>query len=197
VARSSRLTHHAVAIDSHFGKLPPDQILSSLPRGVWFSSVGEPLDEAERSECATYLTGLGLRGFVTIAASGWQQSRDIANSPVWSRDWWNAERAAERTLFDLAASKYGAEAILMRLTNLMEGSGELFHGPASVACTRAGIADPSLARSAAGAASHSLHQYGLASLAEQGEQHLFAAKFRLFLAGRWPLCVNESSFYVF
>lgn len=204
------------------GKLPPDQIVPALPKGVWFSAVGEPLEDSERRECESYLRGLAVPALAVSAlavpasampgsaASGlnwaqlkiigvrdWQHARDISNAPNWSRQWWEAERLEERRLFEIAAAKYSADAVLMRLTNLMEGSSELFHGPATVACIRVGIADPGLARSAAGAASHSLHQYGIAQLAGEGEDHLFAVKFRLFLAGRWPLSVDDENFYIF
>lgn len=179
------------------GKLPPDQIVPALPKGVWFSAVGEPLQASERSECESYLQGLAMPGLAIVGVRDWPQARAIANAPNWSRQWWEAERLEERRLFEIASAKYSADAVLMRLTNLMEGSAELFHGPATVACIRDGIADPGLARSAAGAASHSLHQYGIAQLAGESEDHLFAVKFRLFLAGRWPLSVDDKSFHVF
>ncbi len=179
------------------GKLPADQIVAALPKGVWFSSVGTPLDDSERDECGSYLRSLGVGDVSIIGVSDWTQARSIAMAPNWSRRWWDAERVEERRLFDRAASRHSADAVLLRLTNLMEGSAELFHGPASVACTRAGIADPGLARSAAGAAAHSLHQYGIAQFAGESEEHLFAVKFRLFLAGRWPLSVDDTNFYIF
>lgn len=179
------------------GRLPPDQIVTALPKGVWFSAVGEPLDDAERDECENYLRCLGMSGLDIVDVPDWLQARHISTAPNWSRHWWDSERLEERRLFDVAASKYSADAVLLRLTNLMEGSAELFLGPATVACTRVGIADQALARSAAGAASHSLHQYGIARFAGEGEDHLFAIKFRLFLAGRWPLSVDAQSFYIF
>lgn len=179
------------------GKLPPDQIVPALPKGVWFSAVGGPLRDSERSECESYLRGLAMPGLNIVGVQGWPQARAFTNAPNWSRQWWQAQRLEERRLFDIAATKYSADAVLMRLTNLMEGSAELFLGPATVACIRAGIADSGLARCAAGAASHSLHQYGIAQLAGEDDRHLFAVKFRLFLAGRWPLSVADRNFYIF
>lgn len=178
-------------------KLPPDQIVPALPKSVWFSAVGEPLQASERSECRNYLQGLTMTGLAITGVHDWPQARDISVAPNWSRQWCETERLEERRLFGIAAAKYSADAVLMRVTNLMEGSAELFQGPATVACSRAGIADPELARSAAGAASHSLHQYGIAQLADESEDHLFAVKFRLFLAGRWPMSVDDRSFYIF
>lgn len=179
------------------GKLPPDQIVPALPKGVWFGAVGEPLQASERRECESYLQSLGMPELAITGVRDWPQARDISNAPGWSRRWWETERQEERRLFGIAAAKYSADAVLLRLTNLMEGSAELFHGPATVACIRASIVDPGLARSAAGAASHSLHQFGISRLADESEDHLFAVKFRLFLAGRWPMSVDDSSFYIF
>lgn len=191
------MTIDVVAPDFPFSRLPPDHIVRALPKGVWFSAVGEPLQDSEREECEDYLRGLRLTDAQISGVRDWPRAREISTALNWSRQWWDTERSEERRLFELAASKYSAQAVLMRLTNLMEGSSELFHGPAAVACTHAGILDGGLARCAAGAAAHSLHQYGLASMAGAGEEHLFAAKFRLFLAGRWPLSVNEDRFYIF
>ena len=185
-----------MASHSPIGHLPPDRILPALPKGVWFSGCGDPLEESEQRECDRYLSGLGLAGSSVIQAHDWNHARAIANASNWSREWWQRERTTERELFDRAVAKYSSDGVLQRLTTLMEEGADLFHGPASVACARAGIADPALARSAAGAASYALHQYGLVSLAETGDDHAFAAKFRLFLAGRWPLSVNDGKFYI-
>ena len=200
MARSARLIRHRVAFvmasSSPVSHLPPDRILPELPKGVWFSGCGDPLETSERAECDRYLRGLGIAGTTIAQASDWNDARAIANASDWSREWWHRERASERELLERATSKYSTDSVLQRLTTLMEEGADLFHGPASVACARAGIADPALARSAAGAASHALHQYGLVSLADAGDEHAFAAKFRLFLAGRWPLSVNGVKFYI-
>jgi hypothetical protein len=185
-----------VATNSPLSHLPPGQILPALPKGVWFSACGDELEDSERAECDRYVQGLGFESIAVVHASDWERARTIASAPDWSREWWQCERNQERRLFDAAAARASTDVVLQRLTTLMEESAELFHGPASVACARSGIADPALARSAAGAASHALHQYGLVSLAQAGDEHAFAAKFRLFLAGRWPLSVNGQTFYI-
>ena len=179
------------------GKLPPDQIVPALPKGVWFSRVGGPLDERLREACAVYLRHLDMASIGISIASSWSQALQLSSSSEMPSDWRERERAEERRLFELAAQMQSADAALLRLANLMQGSGELFHAPAAVACTRAGITAPEPPRAAAGAAAHCLHQYGVAALAGEGDTHLFAAKFRLFLAGRWPLGVWRKSFFVF
>lgn len=186
-----------MAPDVPYGRLPADQIVPALPKRVWFHAVGAPLGDSERDECARYLTGLGLTHWQLVGVSTWGEAVARASRSSWSDAWWEREREEERRLFERALARHSHDTLLLRLANLMQGSAKLFHSPASVACTRAGVTDSTIATCAAGAAAQSLHQYGLASITGQDDEHFFAAKFRLFLAGRWPLCVSGDTFYVF
>lgn len=182
---------------TELGKLPADQIVPALPKTVWFNAVGTPIGENERHECERYLHGLGAKDCVVKTVSTWNEALGLSHRKRWSQTWWERERQEERKLFEQAASNYSADALLLRLANLMQGSSALFLSPASLACSRAGVSDVAVANSAAGAAAQCLHQYGLASITGQGDEHPFAAKFRLFLAGRWPLCVTDEALFVF
>jgi hypothetical protein len=179
------------------GKLPADQIVPALPTGVWFNAVGAPLDASERSHCEQYLSGLGLTRWRIVIVPTWEAALQRAGRAHWSAHWWDRERQEERRLYEQASKEQSADTLLLRLANLMQGSSTLFHPPASIACALAGVADESAAGTAAGAAAQCLHQYGLASITGQGDEHFFSAKFRLFLAGHWPLCVNGEDFFVF
>lgn len=180
-----------------YGKLPADQIVPALPKRVWFQCVGTPLGDSERKDCDCYLQGLGVTRYTIEAVATWDEAVSLSGKSSWHKAWWDRERQEERQLFRDASANHSPDALLLRLANLMHGSATLFLSPASVACVRAGITDSTVANSAAGAAAQSLHQYGLASITGQSEEHLFAAKFRLFLAGRWPLSVTGEKFYVF
>jgi hypothetical protein len=186
-----------VAPELPYGRLPADQIVPALPKRVWFNAVGQPLSESDREECALYLRGLGAEHCHCVTVATWEDAVALASKSNWYEQYWDRERAEERRLFERASIQHSPDALLLRLSNLMQGSATLFHSPASVACSRAGITDTGIAHSAAGAAAQSLHQYGLASITGQSEEHLFAAKFRLFLAGRWPVCVTADRFFVF
>jgi len=177
--------------------LPPDTLLTTLPRGVWFSAVGEPLTASELDEAHAYVSALGLTDIAVESIGTWQEAKRIANANDWLRAWWNTEHSEERRLLAAASARYGTETVMHRLTQIMEGGADLFLGPAAVAATRAGVADSALARSAAGAVSQSLHQFALADLNGESSEHFFAVKFRLFLAGRWPLSIDANSFYIF
>jgi hypothetical protein len=186
-----------VAPELPYGKLPADQIVPALPKRVWFNSVGTSLSESERDECDRYLRALGVTQYHISLVGSWEQAVALWGESNWDSAWWERERREERRLFEQASIQHSPDTLLLRLANLMQGSATLFHSPASVACARAGVSDSRIATCAAGAAAQSLHQYGLASITGQGEEHLFASKFRLFLAGRWPLCVGSETFYLF
>ncbi len=191
--------HHSrsrTLVPPELGKLPADQIVPALPKAVWFNAVGTPISEDERDVGSRYLRGLGAKNCAIIAASTWEEALALSRRASWHEKWWERERQEERKLFEQASAAHSSDAVLLRLANLMQGSSTLFLSPASLACTRAGVSD-AIAKSAAGAAAQCLHQYGLASITGRGDEHPFAAKFRLFLAGRWPLCVTEDSFFVF
>jgi hypothetical protein len=49
---------------------------------------------------------------------------------------------------------------------------------------------------ASGAAAQACHQAALAIAAAAGPEHLFATKYRLFAAGRWPLGIVGDRFFV-
>lgn len=183
------------ASDLPFGMLPADQILPALPKGVWFSSVGQELTALERAECRHHLLKIGKPDEVTLVRS-WEHAHAIITGPTCAACL-EYERAEERRLFEVASSQVSSDTVLLRLSNLMRGSADLFRGPAAVACTKASVTDPAIPAAAAGCASQALHQYGLARLAGEDEQHFFAAKFRLFLGGRWPLGADATQLYLF
>jgi len=178
-----------------FGTLPADQILPALPKSVWFSAVGRELTALERAECSHHLSKIGKPDQVTLVHS-WEQAYALITGPTCAACL-EYERAEERRLFEVASAQHSSDTVLLRVSNLMRGSADLFRGPATVACTKASVSDPAIAAAATGCASQALHQYGLARLAGEDEEHFFAAKFRLFLGGRWPLGADSSQLYLF
>ena len=66
-----------------------------------------------------------------------------------------------------------------------------------MAAARGGVADAGLIRSAAGAATMACYQAAVGVAAELANDNPFIAKYRLFEAGHWPLCVRGAAFYIF
>lgn len=173
------------------------RLIADIEDGSWFAAVGEPPTEGESAEALALLAGLGLGATPLAWSAGWDAARAAAQREDWDRAWWEAEQAEQRRLYASAAAALGEQALLRALTEVTDAATRLLHGPAAVAAARAGIADSGLVRVAAGAASQACYQAALARLAGGGPEHPFEAKFRLFLAGRWPLTVAGGKFHVF
>ncbi len=170
-------------------------LAAAIPRGSWFAACGEPLTAGERDDVAAYLADLGLPDTPVAGTAGWAEAAATTRRPDWSRAWWDTESREQQALHRRAAERFGEEKLLVALSAVTEAAQPL-HGAAALAMSRAGIADPALARVAAGAAAQACHQAALALAAGAGSDHLFAAKYRLFAAGRWPLGIVADCFFV-
>jgi hypothetical protein len=109
--------------------------------------------------------------------------------------WWDGEDRLATELMDEAVQSLGREAVGRRLAGIEHAASDHLQGVASTALARAGLADAGLGKSAAGSATIAVHQAALALAAGQTGAHPFAAKFRLFQTGRWPLGVYGYTFY--
>lgn len=98
---------------------------------------------------------------------------------------------------DAALAALGRETLGIRMSAIEHAASDHLQGVASTALARAGLADAGLGKSAAGSATIAVHHAALALAAGKTGAHPFAAKFRLFQAGRWPLGVYGNVFYVF
>jgi len=168
----------------------------SLRHLSWFAAVGQELTDDERREAADYLRALGIAGEVA-AVAGWREAEQATRDRQWSRAWWDAEERLRADLLAAAKQAQGEHAVMTALSRVTLEASDVVLGAASIAASRSGIADPALARVAAGAATQAAYQAALALAAEAGDGHPFAIKFRLFAAGRWPLGVAGSTFRLF
>lgn len=170
---------------------------ATLDRVPWFAGVGQDLTDGERRDVADYLAGLGFADAPIGVASSWRDAEAITRDPDWDSTWWNAEECLRITLLSRMEERWGRHAAMTALTRVTDEATRVTLGAASTAAAREGIADPALARVAAGAATQAAYQAALALAAEAGEQHPFAIKFRLFAAGRWLLGLVGGRFFVF
>ena len=163
----------------------------------WFAACGEPLTIAEQDDAACWMASFGMKISGIDPVASWGEAGRLAKSPHWSRAWWDAEEEERKRLYVAAVEAAGEAALLAALTRVTDAATRLLHGAASVAASRAGVADPALTRVAAGAAGQACYQAALVLAADAGDTHPFAAKHRLFLAGRWPLGVVGERCFVF
>ncbi|MBN41883.1 MAG: hypothetical protein CL573_00080 [Alphaproteobacteria bacterium] len=184
----------------------PVAVLADFPQRLrmasWFSFVGTPLSESEREDVAEYMQGIGLNDLSLVELETWRAAEDRIKQTDWDASWWKGEEDLRKTLLEQATAKIGDTALTRALTNLSEKASDIVHGAAAIAASRNGVADQGLTRSAAGAATMAAYQAAVEKAAgidasNGNNGHAFAAKFRLFEAGHWPLCVHGGTIYVF
>ncbi|MEM7446185.1 MAG: hypothetical protein AAF414_22890, partial [Pseudomonadota bacterium] len=127
----------------------------------------------------------------------WHAAHASADAPDWDPAWWTAEDTERARLLKVAEESIDERALYEALSSVTTAASDIIHGKAAVAAARGGIADPGLIRSAAGAGSMACYQAALAKVTDAGDDHPFAAKYRLFAAGRWPLAINNGVLSVF
>lgn len=175
-----------------------DRLLARIPHASWFAAVGEALEPTERADLAAYIHGLGLPACATAVVADWTEAGRVASDPAWDHGWWDAEERLRVALLAEADAAHGARAVMDRLSAVAQAAHDATIGPAAMAAARSGIADQALVRAAAGAATQSCYQSGLALLAGTTDPgHPFHAKLQLFLGGRWPLGILRGSAYMF
>ncbi len=159
----------------------------SLRHVSWFAAVGQALSDDERREAQDYLAAIGFGDTQVEAVADWRAAEAATRDAQWSRAWWDTEERERTPLLERAGEAHGPHALLTALSRVTFDASDVVLGAASIATSRSGIADPALARVAAGAATQAAYQAALALAADAGDAHPFAIKFRLFAAGRWPL----------
>lgn len=168
-----------------------------LAAASWFSMVGDPLTEAERTDATAYLASLGLSDAATEEIATWAGAEGCIKAADWDSGWWDAEERLRQSLLTRAQARHGENFMLDALTQISEQVSGVVHGAAAVAAARGGVADAGLIRAAAGAATMACYQAAVGIAADLANGNPFIAKYRLFEAGHWPLCVRGQSFYIF
>jgi len=163
----------------------------------WFAAVGETLAAAERADAAGYLGALGFAGVPIEGIADWRSAKALADAPDWDPAWWDEEERLRVALLETASARHGRGKLLEALSRTTQGASDGAHGHAALAAVRVGIADPALARAAAGAATQACYLAALAAAGAVEAEHPFLAKFRLFEAGRWPLGIVAGRFRLF
>jgi hypothetical protein len=173
-----------------------DALRTEVRAASWFAALGEPLTEGDLADATAYANALGLGELGIGRANDWPEAERTLKSPEWSSAWWNREEAQRLELRAHAEARHPERPLWTALTELTTEAGDLVHGKAATAATRAGNAAAASVHVAAGAAAQAVYQLALARLAGDTDS-LFESKFRLFAAGRWPLAVIGATLVVF
>ncbi|WP_281301030.1 MULTISPECIES: hypothetical protein [unclassified Iodidimonas] len=176
-------------------------LISDMEAASWFAAVGEPPTKGETTTALAYLKGLGFSDCALFWIADWAEARAAAERSDWSQRWWQREQTVQSELYAAAMNHLGDARLLPLLTEITDSATRLLHGPAAVAAARSGHADAGIIRAAAGSAAQSCYQMALYALAphakQDGQDHPFVSKFRLFEAGRWPLTIAANTFHIF
>ncbi|MBI3452289.1 MAG: hypothetical protein HY057_05545 [Rhodospirillales bacterium] len=173
------------------------RFIAALRRVSWFAAVGQALDDDERHDATRYLAALGFPECPLVAATDWRAAEAATRDPDWDPKWWAAEENARAALLAAAGKLHGRHALMTALSRVTLEASDVAMGAAAVAAARTGIADPALARVAAGAAAQAAYQAALALTAGADSDHPFAIKYRLFAAGHWPLGLGGGRLRIF
>lgn len=177
------------------------KLVGSLP---WFSAVGRKLTAAEINDAEAYVAGIGFDGMQVAGIENWLAASAAAQAPDWGDDWWQAEQQMQTALLEEALQFTDEHDLDVALAHVSTRAGEVSHEHAARMAQRQGVSDPALLKVAAGAAAQAAYQAALVLAArsggtadDDGEEHPFAIKFRLFEAGRLPLGITGGTFNLF
>ncbi len=178
-----------------------------LPGINWFGAAGRPLTAAELTEAENYCAALGFFDTSIGGIATWRQAADAVADPDWSSELWQAEDQAHQALLELAEQFLPVHDLHVALNHVSLRAGELALAQAIAAVARVGLEDEELVKAAGQAAAQTAYQAALVLAVQavgeaitgldDGESHAFAAKFRLYEQGRWPLGLAGNTFSVF
>ncbi|MHA7871528.1 MAG: hypothetical protein ACX939_04180 [Hyphococcus sp.] len=174
----------------------------SLDRLPWFANLGEPLTPGARAAADQYLEALGFPDADIAILVDWEDAAAAAESLDWHSPAWEAEELQRADLTARALESMSEEALRIGMTLIADK----VSAPAKEAMEQASfiwdVEDEASKTLAVGAAVQAAHGAALALIAAadpdfSAGEHPFAAKFRLFEFGRWPVGVAGSSFNLF
>lgn len=174
----------------------------SLDRIPWFANIGEPLTPGAKAAADDYCSGLGFPDAEIALLLDWEDAAAVAESLDWQSPAWEAEESLRADLTGRALGLLSEEALRIGMALIAEK----VSGPAKDAIEElsylSDLDDEAIKTLGVGAAVQAANGAALALIAAanadfDAENHPFAAKFRLFEFGRWPVSITGSSFNLF
>lgn len=168
----------------------------------WFSNMGEPLTAGAKAAARSYVEGLGFPHADVAILVDWDDAAAAAESLDWESPAWEAEELLRADLTHRALDLLSDEALQLSMTLIAGRVSEPAREGMEQAAFIFDFVDEGGKQLAVGSAVQAAHQSALALIAAydpsfDAENHPFAAKFRLFEFGRWPVGVLGSSFNLF
>mgnify|MGYP000877277135 CR=1 FL=1 len=161
----------------------------------WFAHLGDQPSEADRHCVADYCTKLGFRRAMQVWLHDLSAAEDVLKRDAEMPEWRRAEADAAAALTQAAAAALGGPTANAAVNRAMLAASDAAMAAARRIFPAHGRSDEALMRVAAGAAARAAGEYALVLLAgADPARHAFAAKQRIFAAGRWPLVAVEDQF---
>jgi hypothetical protein len=162
---------------------------------AWFARIGERPGADDRTLALDYFAKLGMKGMVAV----WLHDLGAAEAVLQRNEsfpaWEAAERRIAASLSEAAAAALGAAEANEAVNRAMLAASDAATAAARRIFPAKGRADEALMRVAAGAAARAAGEFALVLLAGADPgTHAFAARQRLFGAGRWPLVAIDEQF---
>jgi len=174
----------------------------TLDRIPWFANLGEPLTPGARAAAEQYVDRLGFPDAEVAILVDWEDAAAAAESLDWQSPAWEAEELQRADLTGRALEHISEEALAIGMTLIADKITEPATEGMEQAAVIFDIEEEGPRNIAVGAAVQAANGAALALLASADpdfdiEAHPFAAKFRLFEFGRWPVGVTGLSFNLF
>ena len=170
---------------------------AELDRLAWFKTVGEPLSPADLAAARAYADSLGFPDVGIAPVPDWPFALDCTRHAGWHAAAWEAEEQLRMALRTELATRLSDEALAVALRHVAAVADDALTAPMSEVAALWDIRDPAVLDAAATAAAEATQCMALAVAAEADPDHAFRHKFRLFVAGRWPIGIVGASFNLF
>lgn len=173
-------------------RLIVSDLVAEFAETKWFAHLGDRPSEADRRCAADYCVKLGFRGTVQVWLHDLGAAEGVLKRDEEMPEWRRAESDAAATLTRAAGAALGDAAANEAVNRAMLAASDAAMAAARRLFPEHGRSDEVIMRVAAGAAARAAGEYALVLLAgADAARHAFAAKQRIFAAGRWPLVAVE------
>ncbi len=174
----------------------------SLDRIPWFANIGEALTPGAKAAAEDYCAGLGFPDAEIAMLLDWEDAASAAESLDWQSPAWEAEESLRADLTARALEHISEDALRIGMALIAEKVSEPAKEAIEELSYLSDLDDEQIKTLGVGAAVQAANGAALALLAAadadfDAENHPFAAKFRLFEFGRWPVSITGSSFNLF
>jgi len=171
-----------------FDRAVVDACAQGIPRGRWFALVGLPFSDEESRELATLAPRIER-------VRTWDEARVVADDAR-ANAAYDADAAEVQALKERACLAVSPSVLLTVMSAVVDCGLETFFRTADAAARRAGVADETTVRVAAGAVAEAVYRGALAA-AVDAPAHRFARIAALYETGRWPLARIGDTLHVF